>query len=109
MSSKRWYDDTEDNIVNRYVKHFTFTNLTFECIPSSMCEEVIPKEIQRVLTRTKIYHLEILEKKVSISALIQIVNLLPDIISLKIHSLSIHKTTELTLKEFFILCSIKET
>ncbi|CAF3731105.1 unnamed protein product [Rotaria sordida] len=107
--SKRWYDDMEDNIVNRYVKYSTFTNLTFECIPSSMFEEVMPKEIERVLTITKIYHLEILEKKVSIPALIQIVNLLPDITTLKIHSLSIDETTELTLKELLILCSIKGT
>ncbi|CAF1479062.1 unnamed protein product [Rotaria sordida] len=60
--SKRWYDDMEDNIVNRYVKYSTFTNLTFEYITT-----------------------------------------------LKIHSLSIDETTELTLKELLILCSIKGT
>ncbi|CAF1476369.1 unnamed protein product [Rotaria sordida] len=107
--SKRWYDDIEDNIVNRYDKYSTFTNLTFECIPSYMFEEVIPKEIERVLTITKIYHLEILEEKFSIPASIQVVNLLPDITTLKIHSLSIDETTELTVKELLILCSIKET
>ncbi|CAF4126580.1 unnamed protein product [Rotaria sp. Silwood2] len=106
---KRWYDDIEDNILNRYVKHSTFTNLTFECVPNSMFEEVMPKEIERVLTITKIYHLEILENKISIPALIQVVNLLPDITTLKIHSLSTDETTELTLKELLILCSIKQT
>ncbi|CAF1464951.1 unnamed protein product, partial [Rotaria sp. Silwood1] len=59
----RWYDDTENNIVHRYVKHSTFTNLTLKCIPSSMFEEVMLKEIERVLTITKIYHLEILKTK----------------------------------------------
>ncbi|CAF1346137.1 unnamed protein product [Rotaria sp. Silwood1] len=107
--SKRWYDDTEDNIINHYVKHSTFTNLTFECIPSSMFEEVIPKEIERVLTISNIYHLEIPAKKVSIPALIQAVNLLPNITTLKVHSLSTDETTELTLKQLLILCSIKET
>ncbi|CAF4708813.1 unnamed protein product [Rotaria sp. Silwood1] len=84
---KRWYDDTEDNIINHYVKHSTFTNLTFECIPSSINSR----------------------KKVSIPALIQAVNLLPNITTLKIHSLSTDKTTESTLKQLLVLCSIKET
>ncbi|CAF4942257.1 unnamed protein product [Rotaria sp. Silwood1] len=74
-----------------------------------MFEEVIPKEIERVLTISNIYHLEIPAKKVSIPALIQAVNLLPNITTLKVHSLSTDETTELTLKQLLILCSIKET
>jgi hypothetical protein len=70
-----------------------------------MFEGVVPKEIERVLTITQIYHLEISEKIISIPVLIQVVNLLPD----KIHSLSTDETKELTVRELFILCSMKET
>ncbi|CAF5118277.1 unnamed protein product, partial [Rotaria sp. Silwood1] len=67
------------------------------------------KDIERILTITQIYYLEILEKKLSIPVLIQIINLLPNITTLKIHSLSTDKTTELTLNELLILCSMKRT
>jgi hypothetical protein len=109
LFSKRWYDDTKNNIVNCSVEHSTFTSLTFERIPDYMFEGVVPKEIERVLTITQIYHLEILEKKISIPVLIQVVNLLPDITALKIHSLSTDETQELTVKELFIVCSMEET
>ncbi|CAF4894768.1 unnamed protein product, partial [Rotaria sp. Silwood1] len=62
-----------------------------------------------VLIMSKIYHLEVPAKKVSIPALIQAVNLLPNITTLKIHSLSTDETTELTFKELHILCLTKET
>jgi hypothetical protein len=74
-----------------------------------MFEGVMFKEIQRVLTITQIYHLEILEKKISIPVLIQAVNLLSDITTLKNHSLSTDEPIELTVKELLILCSMKET
>ncbi|CAF1370837.1 unnamed protein product [Rotaria sordida] len=41
--------------------------------------------------------------------LIQAVNLLPDITTLKIHSLSTDETEELNVKRLLILCSMKET
>lgn len=65
-------------------------------------------ENERILTITQIYHLEILEKNISIPVLIRAVNLLPNIITLKIHSLSTNETTELTVKELYILFSMKE-
>ncbi|CAF3670838.1 unnamed protein product [Rotaria sp. Silwood1] len=103
--SKGWYYETNDNIIDCS----TFINLTFECIPDSIFDEERSKEIERVLTITKIYYLEILEEDLSIPVLIQIINLLPNITTLKIHSLSTDKTTELTLKELLILCSMKQT
>jgi hypothetical protein len=74
-----------------------------------MIDKVVSKEIKRVLTITQIYHLEIREKKISIPVLIQAVNLLSDITTLKLHSLSRDETIELTVKELLILCSMKET
>ncbi len=50
--------------------------------------------------------MEILEKNFSTSRLIQAVNLLPDITSLKIHSLLVEKTSN--ANEFFISSSMKK-
>jgi len=67
---------------------------------------MVLKQIERVLRIIQIYHLEILEKNFSSSRLIQAVNLLPDITSLKIHSLSTDETTN--ANEFVILSSMKK-
>ncbi|CAF4103996.1 unnamed protein product [Rotaria sp. Silwood2] len=107
--SERWYDDIKHDIVNCSVEHSTFTNLTIEYIPNYIFEGVMFKAIERVLTITRIYHLEIHQRKISIPVLIQIINLLPDIITLKIYSLSTDETEELNVKELLILCSMKET
>ncbi|CAF4965151.1 unnamed protein product [Rotaria sp. Silwood1] len=107
--SKRWYDDIEHDIVNCSVEHSTFTDLTIEPMPCYVFENVVFKAIERILTITHIYHLYILQKKISISTLIQTFALLPDITTLKIHSLSIDKTNESTAEELLILCSMKDT
>ncbi|CAF3194320.1 unnamed protein product, partial [Rotaria sp. Silwood2] len=64
--SKAWYNDTKDNIINCSIEHSIFTNLTLKSIADLMFAEVVSKEIERVLTITQIYHLEILEKNISI-------------------------------------------
>jgi len=70
---------------------------------------VVQKQIEHVLTITQIYHLEILEKDFLMPYLIEAVNLLPNITTLKIHSLSTDETFELIVNEIFISCSTKET
>ncbi|CAF1167279.1 unnamed protein product [Rotaria sordida] len=79
------------------------TNLTLKFIYDSIFEE-----IERTLTITRIYHLEIFEKEISISILIRILNLLSQIITLKVHSILTDGTTEITFEEFHIFCSMKE-
>ncbi|CAF4971459.1 unnamed protein product [Rotaria sp. Silwood1] len=106
---KRWYDDTKHNIVNCVVEHTTFIDLTIECVLYYMFEKVVFKAIEHILTITHIYHLDILQKKISIPALIHTVNLLPDITTLRIHSLSIDETNKLTIQQIRILCSMKAT
>ncbi|CAF3770227.1 unnamed protein product [Rotaria sp. Silwood1] len=103
--SNRWYYETKDNIIDCSA----FINLTFERISDSIFDEEGSKKIERILTITQIYYLEILEKELSIPVLIQVINLLPNITTLKIHSLSTDETTELTVKELRILCSMKRT
>ncbi len=73
---KRWYDNITD-IVNRSLESFTFTDLIFESIVDIIFEDMVLKQIERVLRIIQIYHLEILEKNFSTSRVIQAVNLLP--------------------------------
>jgi hypothetical protein len=101
-SSKRWYD----NIDNYSVEPFTFTNLTVECI-LDMIFDVVQKQIEHVLRITEIYHLEILEKHFRMSLLIQVVNLLSNITTLKLHSLPTIETITITFDEFSLLLSMK--
>ncbi len=49
------------------------------------------KQIERVLRITQIYHWEIHEKNFTAPLLIETVKLLPDITTLKVHSLSIQR------------------
>ncbi|CAF4688854.1 unnamed protein product, partial [Rotaria sp. Silwood2] len=100
---KIWYNYFEEKNIEYSTSSLILTNfLTFSY------EEIIFEETKHILTITQIYHLKILEKKISIPVLIQVVNLLPDITTLKIHSLLTDETTELTVKYIFILCSMKE-
>jgi hypothetical protein len=64
------------------------------------------KQIEHVLRITQIYHLEILEKNIPMSLLIQFVNLLPNITTLKIRSLPPIETITITFDEFSLLQSI---
>ncbi|CAF1524429.1 unnamed protein product [Rotaria sordida] len=95
--NKKWYDDRNNNIINYS------TNLTLKFIDDSIFEE-----IERTLTITKIYHLEIFEKEISISILIRILNQLSQIITLKVHSILTDGTTEITFEELDIVWSMKE-
>ncbi|CAF4388415.1 unnamed protein product [Rotaria sp. Silwood2] len=57
--------------------------------------KILVEKTKRVLTITQIYHLIIIEKHASSCVLIQLIDLLPDLISLKIHSLSLEQTNDL--------------
>jgi len=69
-------------------------------------EDVVQKQIEHILRITQIYHLEILEKDFLMPYIIEAVNLLPNITTLKIHSLSTDGTTKLTDKEFTMFYSM---
>ncbi len=70
---------------------------------------MVQKQIKHVLIITQIYHLEILEKNFPLSLLIQVVNLLPNITTLKIHSLPTIETIRITFDDFSLLRSINKT
>jgi hypothetical protein len=67
---------------------------------------MIFEKTKRVLTITQIYHLNIFQKHILISVLIQLISLLPDLITLKIHSFLLNN---MTMGDFLICCSMERT
>ena len=60
--------------------------------------------IKSILNRVQIYHLDI-QRKISVDRLMQIIHLLPDLITLKINSLAFYRS--FFNEEFPTTCSIE--
>ncbi|CAF2123652.1 unnamed protein product [Rotaria magnacalcarata] len=99
---KTWYNYIDDN----NIEYSTSTSLIFTHFLTSSYDEMIFEQIKRVLTITKIYHLSI-SKEHSIHLAIQLINVLRDLITLKIHSLPSDETTSFTFEEFCTIASFK--
>jgi len=67
---------------------------------------MIFEKTKRVLTIIQIYHLNIFQKHILISVLIQLISLLPDLITLKVHSFLLDNVT---MGDFLICCSMERT
>ncbi|CAF1307481.1 unnamed protein product [Adineta steineri] len=106
---KRWYEDTQDKIINSSTEHSQSNRLTLNDIPYKESYEVLIEKIYHVSFISQICHVEIPYDKIFIGLLIQILGALPQLISLKLHSLSINKPRKLSSKEMDILSSIKNT
>ncbi len=96
---KRWYEFE----VSKSAR------LTLAYIIVDEVDQVISEEIERVLNVEQIYHLEILEEKIFIGTLFQVIDLLPELNTLKIHSLSLNQRRSLCFKDLVILCSTEST
>ncbi|CAF0884045.1 unnamed protein product [Rotaria sordida] len=99
---KTWYNYIDDN----NIEYSTSTSLIFTNLRTWSYDEMIFEQIKRVLTITQIYHLIIIEEH-SMHLAIQLINLLPDLITLKIHSLPSNEITSFTFEEFGIVGSFK--
>jgi hypothetical protein len=97
---KRWYEYTQEKIYSKSTR-LTITHIYHD--------ELVRRNTRRVLTIAQIYHLEIPEEKVPVSTLIEAVNLLPELETLKIHSLSLYEPRSLNSEELIILSSIEDT
>ncbi|CAF1276977.1 unnamed protein product [Adineta steineri] len=75
---KRWYDYS--------IEHSKSAQLTIKYVYCNELPNILLNQIKRVLNFTQIYHLNI-EQKISTESLMQIIHLLPDLISLKISAL----------------------
>ncbi|CAF3773086.1 unnamed protein product [Rotaria sordida] len=103
---KRWYEyDTQNTMINSFDELSKSIRLSLD----DLCPEQWTKTIylndyiNHTLTLTQIYHLEIHEK-IFCDKLIEILHLLPNIITLKIFSLSILQQGDLTDDEIEFLC-----
>jgi hypothetical protein len=83
---KQWYEYPGDQIIKSSAEISKSAKLTiYERFDIKKITAVVSK---RFLTIAQIYHLEFSRSKISTGALIRIIALLPDLITLKIHSLS---------------------
>ncbi|CAF3892652.1 unnamed protein product [Adineta steineri] len=79
---ERWYEYP--------IEHSKLTQLTIKYVYSNELPDILLNQIKRVLNFTQIYHLNI-EQKISFERLMQIIHLLPDLISLKVNPLSFYE------------------
>ncbi len=85
---KQWYDYPENPISKFSVEISKSAKLT---ITHLVVKKIIAVIEKHVLTRAQIYYLEFSKSGIFTSLLIPIISLLPDLITLKIHSLSYRK------------------
>ena len=81
----RWY-----KYMNSSIEYSKSTQFTIKSVYSSEPPDVLLKQITRALNFTQIYHLNI-EQEISIERLMQVLHLLPDLLTLKITSLSFYR------------------
>ncbi|CAF4555508.1 unnamed protein product [Rotaria socialis] len=100
---KIWYDSIHD----KNIKYSASTTLILANFVTSSYGEIPFEKTRRVLTITQIYHLIIIEKHSSVHVLIQLISLLPDLITFKLCSLSSDDRTQYIVRELCRLGSIK--
>ena len=96
---KRWYE-----YKNSTVDYLESTQLTINYVFDGEPADFLFMYIKSILNRVQIYHLDI-QRKISIDRLMQIIHLLPDLITLKINSLAFYRS--FFNEEFPTTCSIE--
>jgi hypothetical protein len=89
---KQWYDHFPEN------SSLEFSKLTGLLLLYENEDRLKFIAIKRALKIAQIYYLEIIEEKISIEKLIKIIELLPDLHTLRIYSLSLHQSKTLFSK-----------
>ncbi|CAF1320502.1 unnamed protein product [Rotaria sp. Silwood1] len=95
---KKWYEYN-----NSTVEYLTSTQLTIKYVFYYEAANDLFIYIKRILNIVQIYHLDI-EQKISIGRLMQIIHLLPDLITLKMNSLTCHRSR---INKEFPTCSLE--
>ncbi|CAF0981059.1 unnamed protein product [Adineta steineri] len=106
---KRWYEYVDEKIINCSTDLFKFNPLILNTTSWDVFSESINMKIQRSLTLVQIYHLSIPEVDVIVNELLQILDALPDLISIKIFSLSLAQPKDLYKTRFDVSYSTKKT
>jgi hypothetical protein len=94
---KRWYE--QPNVDNSTMELTESTRLSLLYIPSDESYEFQIMYIENILDVTRIYHFEIPEEEILLDILIQMINALPQVTTLKLHSLSIDQVTDSETEE----------
>ncbi|CAF4243927.1 unnamed protein product [Rotaria sp. Silwood2] len=105
---KRWYEYTQEKILNSSVEYSKSTRLIVTFVDNDDFEEPMTIDTTHILTVAQIYHLEISEENVHVAALIEAVSLLPELTTLKIHSLSLRGSRMLNSEELLTLASMED-
>ncbi len=92
--------------MNSSIEHFKSPQLTIKYVYSDEPPDILLNHVKRVLNITQIYHLNI-EQQISYERLIQIIHLLPDLITLKINSLSFYRSMTFSNQVFPITSSLE--
>jgi hypothetical protein len=106
---KRWYEYVQSNVDDSSIKLFKSVRLNIVNMSSTKWHPALIRNIRRVLSIEQIYHLEITEQTIFIGSLIRTINLLPELNTLKVHSLSLDQPRELCAEEIEILASTANT
>jgi hypothetical protein len=96
-----WYKSTKNDLNS-------MATLTIEAIRSDESLKLLLTNINWISTVTTIYHLKIYQRPISIRTLVDIINILPILDSVKIYSLSLSKSKRLSSKERKFLTDIKK-
>jgi hypothetical protein len=102
---KPWYESIQDEIGNSPPELSNSTQLTLMYIPPDLWKQIVTVDIKRVVNVAHIYHLIISEEKIFIGILIPIINSLPELLSIKIHSLSFDVPEDMDTEDIDILFS----
>ncbi|CAF1171652.1 unnamed protein product [Adineta steineri] len=105
---KRWYEYAQHPTINSSLQLSKSAQLNFTEIPMYESPKLPIIFVKSVLTATNIYHLIFTKRKASIRHLIYLIEVLPDLVTLKIHDLVL-KEQNLSKKETDIFLFISET
>ena len=92
IARKPWHQCSLENFADFSFDLPRSARLTFKYLPSDGWHEIAKVDLERVLPIGRIYHLEISEEKIPFTNLIQTTNLIPELETLKTHSLSLEST-----------------
>jgi hypothetical protein len=104
---KRWYE--QPNVDNTTIELTKSIRLLISYVSLDEYYELVIRDITTILSATQIYHLKISEKGMLIDILIQITNALPQVTTMKLHSLSLDQATHSETDELMVFPSTTST
>ncbi len=97
------------NVDNTTIELIKSIRLSISYISLDEYYDLVIRDITTILGATPIHHLEISEKQVLVDILIQITNVLPQVTTMKIHSLSLDQARHSETEELLVFPSTTST